>query len=128
MPEGHITVFVADDVPDMRLLVRLSLEEENDVRVVGEAGDGPTAVEEIRRLQPDVVVLDLSMPGLDGLEAIPVIHEVAPKTEIVVFSGFEASKVADVALRTKASRFVQKGAPFGVLLEAVRALAPPSPA
>ena len=125
MSKGPITVVVCDDVPDMRMLVRLSLEEDSDVRVIGEAADGRTAIEEIRRLQPHVVVLDLSMPDLDGLEAIPLIHEVAPRTEIVVFSGFEESKVAETALRQKASKFVQKGAPFGALLAAVRGLAPP---
>jgi DNA-binding NarL/FixJ family response regulator len=119
-----ITVVVCDDVPDMRLLVKLSLEEDVDIEVVGEAADGKMAIDVIEKLQPDVVVLDLSMPNFDGLEAIPVIHDVAPKTEIVVFSGFEESKVAEVALRTKASKFVQKGAPFSVLTAAVRSLAP----
>jgi two-component system, chemotaxis family, chemotaxis protein CheY len=63
------------------------------------------------------------MPELDGLEAIPLIHQVAPKTEIVVFSGFEEGKVADVALRMKASRYVRKGAPLDELRSAVRDLA-----
>jgi len=125
MADRPITVVVCDDVPDMRMLVRLTLEEDANVQVVGEAGDGRTGIEEIKRLQPDVVVLDLSMPELDGLEVIPVIHEIAPKTQIVIFSGFEESKAADVALRRKASKYVQKGAPFTALLAAVRALAPP---
>ena len=62
------------------------------MKVIGEAGDGREAIEVIERLQPRIVVLDLSMPELDGLEAIPLIHQVSPATEIVVFSGFEEAQ------------------------------------
>ena len=118
-----ISVVVCDDVPGMRRLARIVLEEEGDVSVIGEAADGREALEQISRLQPDVVVLDLSMPKLDGLEAIPLIHEVAPRAQIVVFSGFEEEKLADAALRRKASRYVRKGAPLDELRQAVRAVA-----
>jgi len=118
-----ISVVVCDDVPGMRRLARIVLEEEGDVSVIGEAADGREALEQISRLQPDVVVLDLSMPELDGLEAIPLIHEVAPRAQIVVFSGFEEEKLAEAALRRKASRYVRKGAPLDELRQAVRAVA-----
>jgi DNA-binding NarL/FixJ family response regulator len=118
-----ISVVICDDVPELRRLARLVLEENGEMLVVGEAGDGRQAIEVIERNQPDVVVLDLSMPELDGLEAIPLIHQVAPKTEIVVFSGFEEGRVADVALKLKASRYVRKGASLEELRNAVRALA-----
>jgi DNA-binding NarL/FixJ family response regulator len=118
-----ISVVVCDDVPELRQLARAVLEEEGEMEVVGEAGDGRTAIEVIERLQPEVVVLDLSMPELDGLEAIPLIHQVAPSTEIVVFSGFEEGKVAQVALQLKAGRYVRKGAPLEDLRTAVRELA-----
>jgi DNA-binding NarL/FixJ family response regulator len=108
----------------MRRLARIVLEEEGDVSVVGEAADGRAAIREIGRLQPDVVVLDLSMPEMDGLEAIPVIHDVAPRAQIVVFSGFEEEKLAHAALRRKASRYVRKGAPLHELRQAVRSVAP----
>ena len=117
-----ISVVVCDDVPELRRLARAVLEEEGDMEVVGEAGDGREAIDVITRLQPDVVVLDLSMPELDGLEAIPLIHQVAPAAEIVVFSGFEEGKVADVALSLKASLYVRKGAPLEELTDAVRQL------
>ena len=118
-----ISVVVCDDVPELRRLTRVVLEEDGEIQVVGEAADGREALEVIERLQPDVVVLDLSMPELDGLEAIPIIHQVAPKAEICVFSGFEEGKVAEVALRLKASRYVRKGAPLEELRTAVRELA-----
>ena len=121
---GPISVVVCDDVPELRQLARAVLEESGDMAVVAEAGDGREAIEVIERHQPDVVVLDLSMPEMDGLEAIPLIHQVAPATEIVVFSGFEEGRVAEVALRLKASRYVRKGAPLEELRDAVRALAP----
>ena len=119
----QISVVVCDDVPELRRLARAVLEEGGEMQVVGEAADGREALEVIERLQPDVVVLDLSMPELDGLEAIPLIHQVAPAAEIVVFSGFEEGKVAEIALRLKASRYVRKGAPLEELRRAVKDLA-----
>ena len=118
-----ISVVICDDVPELRRLARIVLEEDGEMLVVGEAGDGRQAIEVIERNQPDVVVLDLSMPELDGLEAIPLIHQVAPRTEIVVFSGFAEGRVAEVALKLKASRYVRKGASLEELRNAVRDLA-----
>ena len=114
-----ISVVVCDDVPELRRLLREVLEQDEGMHVVGEAADGQEAVEVIERHQPDVVILDLSMPRLDGLEAIPLIHQVAPAAEICIFSGFEEGKVAEVALRLKASRYVRKGAPLEELRNAV---------
>ncbi len=67
---GLITVVLCDDGPRLRTLLRYTFEEHQDLRVVGEAGDGQTGVDMIQSLRPDVVILDLSMPGMDGLEAI----------------------------------------------------------
>ena len=122
----RISVVICDDVPELRRLARAALEQDPRVEVTGEAGDGREAVEVIGRLQPHVVVLDLSMPEMDGLEAIPLIHSVAPAAEIVVFSGFEEGKVAELALSLKASRYVRKGAPLEELRSAVSELAAPA--
>lgn len=123
MTDAVASVFLCDDVQELRTLVRMALEEDASLHVVGEAGDGRRGVEEIARLQPEVVVLDLSMPELDGLEAIPLIHQVAPGARIVVFSGYEAGRMAEQALNRKASTYVQKGASLDELRDAVRALA-----
>jgi DNA-binding NarL/FixJ family response regulator len=117
------TVFLVDDVPDMRMLLRLVIEAEADLRVVGEAGDGAVAVEEIGRLKPDVVVLDLSLPGMDGLEAIPLLQEVSPETRIVVFSGYASERMAEAALSRNAARYVEKGSSIEDLAAIVREVA-----
>src|SRR5436190_16682127 len=115
-----IKVFVADDVPDMRALVRFALEDSPDMVVVGEAGNGAEAVEGVGRTRPDVVLLDLSMPELDGLEVIPVVLQQSPETGIVVFSGFEAARMRGPTMELGADRYVEKGRPLDELRAAIR--------
>jgi DNA-binding NarL/FixJ family response regulator len=112
-----IRVFLCDDVPELRALLRYGLEEDPALTVVGEAGNAADAIAAVGGLQPDVVLLDLSMPGMDGLEAIPRLRESAPRMAIVVFSGFAADRMRQPALELGAARYVEKGEP----LEAVRA-------
>jgi DNA-binding NarL/FixJ family response regulator len=120
---SSIRAFLCDDVPELRTLMRFALEEEGDIRVVGEAGDAETGVRHIGELQPDVVLLDLSMPGLDGLEAIPRIHVASPGTGIVVFSGFTADRMSSPALALGADRYVEKGEPLDLVRVTVREVA-----
>jgi DNA-binding NarL/FixJ family response regulator len=120
--QGGITVYVCDDVPELRALLRVVVEEDG-MRVVGEAGDARTMLAELPRIDPDVVVLDLTMPGLDGLEAIPLVHAAAPRAQIVVFSGYAAQNMAAAALSRKASRYVEKGGDLARLCAAVREVA-----
>jgi len=89
-----LRIFLCDDVPELRALLRYGLEEDEDLQVVGEAGDALAGIEGVSDLQPDVVLLDLSMPGMDGLEAIPRLRAVAPASSIVVFSGSPPSACA----------------------------------
>lgn len=117
---GVITVVLCDDVPQLRTLLRYAFDEQGDLRVVGEAGDGRAGVAEIGRLHPDAVVLDLSMPGLDGLEAIPRIQEASPGTAIVVFSGYTADRMAEEALALGADRYLEKGEDIDTVACAVR--------
>src|SRR5256885_1111711 len=69
-----VSVLLCDDVPELRELTRYGLEEDPSLRVVGEAGDGESGLKLTQELKPDVVLLDLSMPGMDGLEAIPLMR------------------------------------------------------
>jgi DNA-binding NarL/FixJ family response regulator len=113
-----IRIFLCDDVPELRALLRFGLEEDASLEVVGEAGDARAAIDEVGRLKPDVTLLDLSMPGMDGLEAIPLLREAAPQCAIVVFSGFASERMAGPALELGAARYVEKGES----LERVRAV------
>ena len=115
-----LRVFVADDVSDMRALVRFALEDAPDMVVVGEAGNGADAVAGIGETRPDVVLLDLSMPDLDGLEVIPVVLAESPNTGIVVFSGFEAARMRGPTSELGAHRYVEKGRPLDELRTAIR--------
>jgi DNA-binding NarL/FixJ family response regulator len=112
-------IVICDDVPELRQLVRYALGEHLEQVVVGEAADGGEAVERVRDLRPDVVVLDLSMPSMDGLQAISAIHETAPRTGIVVFTGFGSPSIRDQALSLGADAYVEKGADLEELRSAV---------
>lgn len=125
MTARAVRVFLCDDVSELRTLMRFALEEDIRMRVVGEAGDAETGIVRIAELQPDVVLLDLSMPGIDGLEAIPRIRAVAPATRIVVFSGFGAERMAPAALAQGADRYVEKGEPLDVVRSTVWEVAGP---
>jgi DNA-binding NarL/FixJ family response regulator len=112
-------IVICDDVPELRQLVRFALEEDLEQVVVGEAGDGIEAIERVRDLRPDVVVLDLSMPEMDGLQAITEMHQTAPRTGIVVFTGFANPGMRDQALSLGADAYVEKGADLDELRSAV---------
>src|SRR4051794_39169416 len=99
---------LVDDVPELRLLVRLTLEEDPAIDVVGEASNGREAVALAAELAPDLVLLDLSMPDMDGLEAIPLLREASPSARVVVLSGHEAGRVSLEALDQGASRYINK--------------------
>jgi diguanylate cyclase (GGDEF)-like protein len=116
---GPIRVVVCDDAPGMRALVRHTLEVEGDVEVVGEAGDGEAVVALVADVRPDVVLLDLSMPKVDGLEALPRILQAAPWVGVVVLSGRDESSAAPQALALGAERFMAKPAGAAAIRDAV---------
>lgn len=105
-----VRVLVVDDTDDIRLLLRFALEVDGDIVVVDEAADGRGAIDAARRTQPDVVLLDLAMPVMDGLQALPHLREASPRSAVVVLSGFAAGSMAEAALRAGAVEYLQKGA------------------
>jgi len=121
---GDLRVLLADDSPDIRLLLRFTLSARPGFDIVGEAAHGAEAVELAASLQPDVVVLDLSMPVMDGLEAIPELLRVSPDTRIVVLSGFDEERMKQAALRQGAHDYVEKGEAASALTEALARLFP----
>ena len=118
--DDTISVFLVDDVPELRELIRYGLEGDEDFVVVGEAGDGAAAIEGVAETKPSAVLLDLSMPGMDGLEAIPEIRRGRPDVAIVILSGFSASRMERKARERGADGYVEKGTPMEELREIVR--------
>ncbi|HEX2017241.1 MAG TPA: response regulator transcription factor [Solirubrobacteraceae bacterium] len=120
---GSIRVLLCDDVPEFRALLRLALEDDPGLVVVGETGDGRACVDCVLAQRPDVLLLDLSMPDFDGLEALPQIRAQAPDTAVVVLSGFSASRMAEQVLAAGAAGYLEKGTSFEGIRAAVRAAA-----
>jgi DNA-binding NarL/FixJ family response regulator len=120
-----ITVVLADDQQLMRMALRTSLEAEDDIRVVGEAGDGAEAVRLAERLRPDVVVMDIRMPILDGILATQriVAHNQRPPVHVLVMTTFDLDEYVIDAIRAGASGFLLKEATPDEVVRAVRAIA-----
>ncbi|HSJ82933.1 MAG TPA: response regulator transcription factor [Acidimicrobiia bacterium] len=115
-----IRVVIADDHTLVREGFRRLLESESDIRVVGEVGDGSQAVEAARRLRPDVVLMDIRMPKLDGLSATRAIVTSGGATRVVILTTYDLDEYVFDALRAGASGFLLKDSPPDRLLEAVR--------
>lgn len=105
---GALRVLVADDTPEVRALLRLTLDASRAFRVVAEARDGAEAIELAGTHRPDLVLLDLAMPVMDGLEAIPGIRLRSPDSRIVVLSGFNADRMGPIALQCGADAYLEK--------------------
>lgn len=117
-----IKVLVVDDQRLVRAGFRVILEAEPDVAVVGEAGDGVEALQRNRELQPDVVLMDVRMPNMDGLEAARRIIGTSP-ARVLILTTFDADEYVFGALQSGASGFILKDAPPEQLVAAVRAAA-----
>ena len=101
-------VVLADDVADMRFLVRASLEDSGFFEVVGEAEDGEGAIELVKEHHPDLLVLDLSMPRMDGMAALPAVRDVSPGTKVVVLSSFSSRRMAQLVVERGAVGYIEK--------------------
>ncbi|MEO7398096.1 MAG: response regulator transcription factor [Ilumatobacteraceae bacterium] len=118
-----IRVLLVDDHALVRAGFRLILDAEDGVEVVGEAGDGTEALIAVQRLQPDVVLMDIQMPRMDGLEATRRIVRFATTTRVIILTTFERDDYIFEALRAGASGFLLKNAPPDELVHAVRVVA-----
>jgi two-component system response regulator NreC len=118
-----ITIVLADDHAVVRLGLRAALNAERDLQVVGEVDDGLKVGAMVERLQPDVLVLDLMMPGLSGLEVTRQVRSHSPRTRVVILSMYANEAYVVEALRNGAAGYVLKGSPVTDLVEAVREVA-----
>ena len=116
-----IRVLIADDQPLMRAAFDMTIRAEPDMAVVGEAADGSEAVEMARDVRPDVVLMDVRMPVLDGVEATRQLSAQADPPKVLLLTTFEIDSYAIEALRAGASGFLLKDAPPQELARAVRA-------
>jgi DNA-binding NarL/FixJ family response regulator len=112
-------VVIADDQPLMRAAMRDCVEAEPDLTVVGEAGDGVTAVQLAEELRPDVVVMDVRMPGMDGLEATKILTEKVPETAVLIFTAYSERSLLGRGLESGAKGYILKEAPHQTLLKAI---------
>ncbi|MCP5115450.1 MAG: response regulator transcription factor [bacterium] len=115
-----IRVLVADDHPIARVGIRKLLEMEEDIEVVGEASDGREVIEMIGQLQPDVVLLDLSMPGMDGLAALQTIQQMKGASRILVLTASEDENEWVQALKLGCSGIVVKHSPPQLIVKSIR--------
>ena len=120
---NNIKILIADDHPMMREALRTALEDEPDMQVVGEAGNGYEAIKLVEQFNPDVVLMDLLMPGMEGLEAITLLQQSHPQVNILVVTSLEDEQKVLAAIQAGALGYFPKTAPRPYLLEAIRKVA-----
>jgi DNA-binding NarL/FixJ family response regulator len=118
-----IRILLVDDQELLRMGFRMVLEAQPGMEVVGEAGDGREALALTRQLQPDVVLMDVRMPGMDGVHATRVLVDGGSSARVIILTTFDLDEYAHAALRAGASGFLLKDAPTADLLSAIRAVA-----
>ncbi|WP_327357190.1 response regulator transcription factor [Streptomyces sp. NBC_01304] len=122
-PERPVDVVLVDDQPLVRAGLRVLIADHPDLRIVGEAGSGAEAVRLVRELAPDVAVMDIRMPGMDGIEATRLITEGAGPTRVLVLTTFDDDDYVYGALRAGASGFLVKDMAMDDILGAIRVVA-----
>ncbi|NYI99680.1 hypothetical protein HNR19_000379 [Nocardioides thalensis] len=111
------TIVIVDDAVEVRTLVRTRLRLSRRLAVVGEGSSGQEAIDLARHLRPDLMLLDVSMPGMDGLEALPEVREQSPDTRVVMYSGFDEQGLAERTLELGATAFFEKASSLEGLVD-----------
>ncbi|HEU0135820.1 MAG TPA: response regulator transcription factor [Flavobacterium sp.] len=118
-----ITVVIAEDHQALIDGIRLSLEYESDINVLGEANDGEALIELVRRHRPDVVITDIRMPKCDGIFATKIINEEFPRTKVIGFSMFDQPEAVEQMRAAGAAGYIMKNSSLRKVLEAIRCVA-----
>ena len=119
----NITVLLVDDQSLMRMGFRMVLDAEDGIEVIGEAADGTTAISMVRSLRPDVVLMDVRMPGMNGIDATAQIAAEFPTTKVLILTTFDLDEYAFAGLRAGASGFLLKDTRPAELADAIRTVA-----
>ena len=119
----EITTLIVDDHEVVREGLRLSLSRAPHIRVVGEAADGASAVEMAERRKPDVVIMDVRMPGMDGLEATKLLTEKVPDSKVLIFTAYSERSLLSRGLESGAKGYILKEAPHQTLVRAIQKVA-----
>jgi DNA-binding NarL/FixJ family response regulator len=117
-----IRVVIADDHPAVRMSFEAFLDAQDDIEVVGRGENGQEAVSLVESEAPDVVVMDVRMPVVDGIEATRRIKAAAPDTRVILISAYEVPELRDSGHEAGADRFLFKGIPGSKLVDSVRAV------
>jgi DNA-binding NarL/FixJ family response regulator len=115
-------VLVVDDAANLRELLTVLLEVEDDFEVVAAVGDGAQALAKADELEPDIVLLDIAMPVMDGFAALPQLRRRLPEASIVIFSAYEQREQAEKALKYGADIYLEKGTSVVNLVTRIREL------
>src|SRR5947207_3307715 len=119
----EITTLIVDDHEVVREGLRLSLSRAPHIRVVGEAADGASAVEMAERRKPDVVIMDVRMPGMDGLEATKLLTSKVPDSKVLIFTAYSERSLLSRGLESGAKGYILKEAPHQTLVRAIEKVA-----
>jgi len=121
--ETKTSVFIIEDHASIRELIAQVIKERMDMEVVGESGDGQEAYQLAMQLNPDLVILDIMLPGLNGVELLERLVRHLNKSRILVFSGYNNDELLKAVMSAGAHGFVEKTAPLNVLVEAIQTVA-----
>ena len=119
-PTSPLRVVIIDDSTDIRDVLRLALERDDQYSVVAEAADGETGATLVAEHQPDLVLLDIAMPMMDGLQVLPLIRAEAPGSVVIMLTGLAEEVAAISAVENGAHGFIRKGGGISELLDQIR--------
>lgn len=117
-----MNIFLADDHPLFRMGLRIALNQEKEMKVIGEAGDGFSAVEKIRSTPPDLSLIDVDIPGISGIRATRILHKALPEMKILMLSTYDDEKYIQEAMQAGADGYLLKCVEVAELVQIIRAV------